>query len=231
MRKLFSLLVIVIIILAACGEEKVHFLEVDFDVPEHVEVGETVELKAIVSYGGKAVKDANEVLFEVWEKNDRDNAKFYDGVNNKDGTYTYEVSFDKDGIFEMYAHTTARDQHNMPLKEIIVGEGGEYEDADLGYHTEGFDMHFMEIDQAKVGEEVDLIVHIMLNEEHLADANVRYEIWHDEDEVNKDWVDAKEETDEYSSTYTFEKEGTYHIQVHVENDDLHEYNIYSIEVE
>lgn len=230
MRKLFAILVFTLISLTACGEEMVHFLEVDFEVPEQVEVGESVELKAIVSYGDEAVTDANEVVFEVWEKNAREQAQFYDGVNNQDGTYTYELSFDKDGIYEMYAHTTARDQHTMPLREIVVGEGGEYEEGNLGYQTDGFDMYFIEIDQAQVGEEVDLIVHLMLNEEPLSGADVHYEIWHDEDEANKDWLDAEEETGEYSSTYSFEKEGLYHIKVHVENDDLQEEKVYNLEV-
>lgn len=224
---------VLVLSLAACGnkDDEVHFLEVEFNPPEQIEVGETIELKALVTFGDELVKDAQEVSFEVWEKNDRDNAEFYDGVNNKDGTYTYELSFDRDGIFEVYAHTTARDQHTMPLREIVVGEGGEYEDLDdLGYHTEGFDMHFMELDEVEVGEEVSLLVHVILDEEHLSEANVRYEIWHDEDEENRDWIDAKEENEEYLSNYTFEKEGKYHIQIHVEKDELHEHNIYTLDV-
>lgn len=233
MRKYFLLLIVALLTLAACGnkEEEVHFLEVEFEVPEHIEVGETLELKAIVSYGGELVKDADEVKFEVWEKNDRENAVFYDGINNKDGSYTYEVTFDKDGIFEMYAHTTARDQHTMPLREIVVGEGGDYDDEEeSGFHTEGFDMHFMEVESAKAGEEVSLVVHVMLEEEHLADAKVRYEIWQSDSE-ERDWVDADEEGHEYKASYTFTEAGTYEIQIHVEKDELHEHAIYTIDVE
>lgn len=223
-----------IISLAACGnkEEEVHFLEVDFDIPENVEVGETVELKAIVTLNEKPVKDAQEVLFEVWEKNDRDHAEFHDGRNNDDGTYTYEISFDHDGIFELYAHTTARDQHVMPLKEIVVGEGGEYEDEDdSAYHTEGFDLHFVEPENPQTNQEVTLTSHVMIDEEHLADAKVRYEIWHEDDEENRDWIDAEESNNEYSSAYTFEKDGSYHIQVHIEKDELHEHNTYELIIE
>ncbi|HLR75520.1 MAG TPA: FixH family protein, partial [Virgibacillus sp.] len=55
-------------ILAACSEDELSILEVDFEVPETVNVGETVELKATVTYGDEMVADADEVVFEVWEK-------------------------------------------------------------------------------------------------------------------------------------------------------------------
>lgn len=236
MRKFLGMLAVIMISLVACGEqeEELHFLEVDFDVPEQVAVNETVELKATVTYGEELVTDADEVVFEVWEKNDRENAQFYDAVNNEDGTYTYELSFDRDGIFEMYAHTTARDQHTMPLREVTVGEGGEYEDVDdLGFQTEGFDLHFMEIEEedAKVGNEIDLITHVMLDGEPLQDASVSYEVWHEDDEENQEWIDATEELDEYVATYTFEETGIYYIQIHVETDDLHEHAMYTVAIE
>lgn len=237
MRKIFTLFAVILLSLAACGtnadNDEIHMLEVEFDVPEQIDVGEPLVLEAVVSYGDEPVKDADEVTFEVWEKNDQDNAVFYDAENNEDGTYTYELTFDHDGIFEMYAHTTARDQHTMPLREITVGEGGEYEDEEgTTFDTEGFDMHFMDVEDATIDEEVELIVHVMLDESHLADANVRYEIWHEEDEENRDWIDTTEDAEQYSANYTFEESGLYHIQVHVEDDDdLHEHAIYTVNVE
>ncbi len=116
----------------ATGSDELTALEVDFVVPEQVDVGETVELKAVVTYGDEDVTDAEEMNFEYWEKNDEDNSVTVESTNNEDGTYTAEVTFEKDGIFEMFAHTTARDQHTMPLESIIVGDGAdmEYEESD-----------------------------------------------------------------------------------------------------
>lgn len=120
--------------LAACGDneavDELAMLEVEFEIPETLDVGETLKLEAVVTYGEETVTDADEVVFEVWEKDDQDNSEMIEAENNEDGTYTAETSFDDDGIYEMYAHTTARAMHTMPKREVVVGEGGEYEDAD-----------------------------------------------------------------------------------------------------
>lgn len=222
-------------LLVACGndDDELHILEVNFIVPETADVGETIELKAVVTYGDEVVTDADEVVFEVWEKNDRDNGEMIDAVNHEDGTYTTEVTFDHDGIFEMYAHTTARDMHTMPKKEIVVGEGGEYADEEEAhFHTEGFDMHFVELNDVKVDEEAELVVHLQINEDPLENANVRYEIWHDDMGDDRHWIDAKENSGgEYSGNFTFETTTTYYVQIHVEDDeDLHEHKTYEINV-
>lgn len=126
--------IFMIAVLAACGgddntnvEDELDMLEVDFTVPEEAEAGEVVELEADVTYGDEAVPDANEVDFEIWEMCDKDNSVHEEPTNNDDGTYTLEYTFEEDGIYEIYAHTTAHDMHTMPKKEITIGEGGEYD--------------------------------------------------------------------------------------------------------
>lgn len=241
MRRLFSIISMMILIgiLVACSNDSGNgndgdllLLEVEFEVPESAEVGENIELKAIVTYGEELVKDAHEVVFEVWEKGDEENSEKIEAENNEDGTYTNSVSFDHDGIYEMYAHTTARDQHIMPKKEIIIGEGGEYDDVESAYHTEGFDMHFMEPTDIAAGEEVELNVHVSIHDEPLEQLNVRYEIWSD-DEEEQVWVDAEENNaGEYIGTYEFLRDGKYFIQIHVEDDEeLHEHSAYEIVVD
>src|SRR5690625_3954707 len=205
MRKsiLFMMLALVVALFTACSNnedlvndlEDLPALEVGFDVPETLDVGETLILEAVVTYGGEAVEDADEVVFEVWEKGKQDESDHLDSDNQGDGTYTAEVTFDEDGIYEMYAHTTARDLHTMPKREVVVGEGGDYEDDhdEHGFHTEGFDMHFMDPEDATVDENIELVTHITLNEADLEDLQVRYEIWNDDISENHDWVDAGEE--------------------------------------
>src|SRR5690625_2896723 len=115
MRNKFWIIFLIVIFstLVACGgddendgDDELAVLEVEFEPPETVDVGESVELEAIVTYGDEKVTDAKEVEFEVWEKGDRDNGDWIDADNHEDGTYTTEITFDHDGIFEMYAHTT-----------------------------------------------------------------------------------------------------------------------------
>lgn len=132
MRKmiLWMMSILVVGVLVACGGEdssdpadELLALEVDFIVPEQVEVGETVELLAEVTYGEDLEKDAV-VRFEVWEQEDeeRENSVMLEAENNGDGTYTAEYTFGEEGIYEMYAHTDAHNLHTMPKKQIIVGD-------------------------------------------------------------------------------------------------------------
>lgn len=121
--------VLALTLLAACGggneeSDELVPLEVNFIVPESIDVGETVELKAEVMYGDDVEKDAV-VKFEVWESGDEENSVMLEADNNGDGTYTANYTFEHDGVFEMYAHTDAQNLHTMPKKEVTVGEGGE----------------------------------------------------------------------------------------------------------
>ena len=84
------------------------------------EVGEKVTLEAMVTYGEEKVTDADKVIVEYWVEGNRDNSILLDAHNNGDGTYSAEVVFEQDGIYEMYAHTTAKDMHTMPKKTIII---------------------------------------------------------------------------------------------------------------
>ncbi|WP_106497842.1 FixH family protein [Lentibacillus sp. Marseille-P4043] len=129
MRKIIGIFIVVLLVtvLAACGEDEKESqdmepkaLHVEFPVPDTTSVEEPVELKAIVTYGDEKVKDADEVKFEYWEKGNEDDSTMVEAKNNDDGTYTAEVTFDHEGEFEMYAHTTARDLHTMPKKSITV---------------------------------------------------------------------------------------------------------------
>ncbi|MGM8366052.1 FixH family protein [Virgibacillus sp. W0181] len=158
-KKFWSIgIILVIALLAACGdnstnkseenEEELAALEVDFELPETADSNETVELKATVTYGEEFVEDAKEVNFEYWLGDDEDNSTTVESTNNGDGTYTAEVTFEEDGVYSIYAHTTARDLHTMPKKKITVGTGKTSEDNsekdeehEHGEHNHGDNNH------------------------------------------------------------------------------------------
>ena len=96
-------------------------VEVDIQSPTRFNVGETVQLSAYVSQGGKAVNDADEVLFEVWESGFRDDGVKLTGKLDGKGLYIVEHEFEHDGVYYMFAHTTARGMHVMPKIQLIVG--------------------------------------------------------------------------------------------------------------
>lgn len=248
MKKTFVLLIVLMIgFLVACGNDEVEEadelvpLEVEFIVPDTAEPGEAVELEAIVTFGDENVEDADEVMFEYWLKGNEDDSTEIEGVHTENGSYGATITFEEDGVYEMYAHTTAEGLHTMPLTSITIGEGGEAE-QDAGHdddgdhdheHADGFNLHFMNPETISVDEEIDLVVHLQMDGEAFGDATVRYEIAPENDAANTAWVDVEEtEVGEYAAQHTFEETGIYTIVIHVEDDaDLHEHDNFTVEVE
>lgn len=239
-----------LIVLSACNsesdntseetEEALPMLEVEFELPEAAGVDEEIAMEAVVTYGDEKVKDADEVMFEFWEKGNEDDSTKIEAKNNKDGTYTARTTFDRDGVFEMYAHVTARDLHTMPKKSITVGEGASEEnghatvdDEQEQAHADGFAMHFMEPENIKVDADTGLMVHLQMEEENFEGADVQFEIWNDDVSDKHEWVEAEEvEPGEYTGAHTFAETGTYSIQIHVTDDNgLHEQEEHEVEVE
>lgn len=102
-------------------DETAIMVEVDILTPEEVSANETIELAAKVTQNNEAVDDAESVQFEVWESGYRDKGQTIDGVLEGDGIYNAEITFDHEGVYFMYAHTTARGLHVMPKQQIVVG--------------------------------------------------------------------------------------------------------------
>lgn len=249
-KLMIIMMILIVTLLAACNNEtdnqdeqdeqeieEPKMLEVEFELPEKADVGETVELKAIVTYGDEKVKDADEVEFEYWEQGNEDDSTFIESTNNEDGTYIAEVTFEKDGVYEIYAHTTARDLHTMPKKAITIGEGDsvehheEHEEGHEHNHSEGLATHFVQPEDVKVNQEIDLIVHLQMDNQPLEEARVRFQINSDGAE-KADWLEAEETIPgEYTSLHSFEKDGTYTITIHIEdNEGLHEHVEQQIQV-
>ncbi|MGE7984056.1 FixH family protein [Solibacillus sp. NPDC093137] len=131
MKKWFYSLVAVPILLVGCGDDpKVETLDtaevpaivdVHIQTAEQLNAGETIQLAARVTQDDEAVNDAKEVKFEVWESGLRDEGEMLDGELTEDGIYVADYTFDHDGVYYMFAHTTARGMHVMPKQELIVG--------------------------------------------------------------------------------------------------------------
>ncbi|MFD1067734.1 FixH family protein [Oceanobacillus locisalsi] len=156
-KQLFFIVIILTAMLAACASNdadtaeddddelpELAALEVDFDVPEHVEVGETIDLTAHVSFDDEPVEDANEVLFEIWTQGNADDSVEFEGDHQENGTYTASFTFEEEAVYEMYAHTTAEGQHIMPLETVIAGdaepsEEDAHDEMDHEHHEHGTD--------------------------------------------------------------------------------------------
>ena len=131
MKKLWMALAVTAVLAAGCTEEEpvvdtidsgVMPVEVVVEVltPAEAAANEKVTLEVKVTQGGKSIDDAT-VEFEVWESGLRDEGKMLEGKLSAEGIYTADHTFEKDGVYYMYAHTTANSYHVMPKHEFIVG--------------------------------------------------------------------------------------------------------------
>ncbi|MFJ7952278.1 FixH family protein [Lysinibacillus sp. NPDC096418] len=130
MKKWLLALVAVPALLVGCTEkekpvetsqdEELQIPEVEILTPKEVAVNEKVELAAYVFQGKTNIDDAS-VKFEVWESGKRDEGQMQEGVLDKEGVYKADITFDHDGVYFMYAHTTANSIHVMPKQQITAG--------------------------------------------------------------------------------------------------------------
>lgn len=103
------------------GETTFEEIVVQIQTAEQLPVNEEVVLSAKVTQGEKAVDDADSVEFEVWESGKRDEGHMVEGKLTKDGIYNANYTFDHEGVYYMFAHTTARGLHTMPKQKLTVG--------------------------------------------------------------------------------------------------------------
>ncbi|MFJ7649318.1 FixH family protein [Lysinibacillus sp. NPDC097279] len=130
MKKWLFTLIAVPALLVGCGEkeepatssalEEPQMLEVEILTPKEVAINAPIELAAHVIQGEKNIDDAI-VEFEVWESGKRDEGQMLEGTLEKDGVYKAQTTFDHDGVYFMFAHTTANGIHNMPKQQITAG--------------------------------------------------------------------------------------------------------------
>ena len=128
-KVIISLALLVALTLVGCGEKEetetstsqqgtLEEVFVEIQTPEELPVGEEIVLSAKVTQSDEAVNDADSVEFEVWESGLRDEGQLIEGTLTEDGIYEAKITFEHDGVYYMFAHTTARDMHVMPKQEL-----------------------------------------------------------------------------------------------------------------
>lgn len=133
MKKWMYSLVAIPVLLFGCGgeEQEIDTLESGIMPVEivvepltavKINANEVIQLASRVTQGDEAVEDAEEVKFEVWESGLREDGQMLEGKHTEDGIYAADYTFDHDGVYYMYTHTTARGLHVMPKQQLVVGE-------------------------------------------------------------------------------------------------------------
>nr|WP_175475724.1 FixH family protein [Evansella caseinilytica] len=242
-----SFIVMAIVLLAACGEADDHDdhgtgselnfdpLEVEIIAPEEADPNEEVTIQALVTQGEEKVNDADEVVFEIWQQGEKEDSEFIEAqlTDEEDGVYEIRYTFTAENIYHVQPHVTARGMHMMPTGEIKVGDAPDVheDEEEHGHEADGHShdlpddlrVDWQAAEEVDSGEEAELTVFVDWQEEPLTEARVIYEVWQHGDEAHE-WLETEEvEPGIYTSQYTFDNGGDYHVVVHIENDELHEH--------
>jgi uncharacterized lipoprotein len=96
----------------------VYPLTVDLQLPETATAGEEVTIRTIVTMNDEIVEDADEVKYEI--QNESGESEMIVAEFDGEESYPITKTFDEPGTYKVIPHTTARGQHTMPAKEIII---------------------------------------------------------------------------------------------------------------
>ncbi|OLN23814.1 hypothetical protein BTO30_02385 [Domibacillus antri] len=145
MAVLFMMLVFV---LAACGEEKVNEetpaklepIEAKLTVPETAALNEKVTISTTVRQNGEAVDDADEVKYEIWKDGAKEEGEMIEAEAKGDGVYSIQKAFDEEAVYYVQVHVTARGLHTMPKSPVAVGNATVPADTDASGKEEDHEM-------------------------------------------------------------------------------------------
>lgn len=256
MKKILFFFVLVMFLMTACSagqdqkddslDNPPELLEVSIITPEKIKMDEEITIKAKVNQGEGKVINADEVKFEIW-KSDQEDHEMIPAHNEKDGTYSIKKTFNEGGNYFIVAHTTANRMHSMPKKEVIVegGDSGNHQTTNEengneqqhsdhqhnDHHSSEVSFDFHAPSTIKSDQPVELSVKLAQGDQLISGANVRFEIWQEND-AKHDFIVAKETSSgTYSSDYSFPKDGHFIVKIHVEKGNIHDHTEKTVDVE
>lgn len=240
------LLFLFIIVLSACGVNNNQQGKDNNVLPKMVEVqiktipadelkpNEEITIQAHVTQGAENVDDAHEVKFEVWKKGQEEH-EMIEAKHQGEGVYSIKKTFQNDGVYHVISHVTARDMHNMPKKEIVVGDVSQETQVtnkpEEHHHPDrDLDILMQTKTPFKVNEDTTLAVRLQKENEPFIEAEVQFEIWM-ANEKERLFVKAEEDEDgRYNASTTFSKPGSFFVNVHITKGELHEHKTFNITV-
>lgn len=258
-KVLFTLLLLVAVVVGCSNDNKetqqednlsLEIIEVTIQIPETIELNNEITIETLVTQGSDKVDDAKEVKFEI-RKEGKDSPEMIEAQNDGKGIYSMKKTFTENGKYSVSAHVTARNMHSMPKKEFIVGtidasaaEGekevehdsnheSDHEESqkdDHGHHESKLTIGFNPETSFSLNTEVMLNATLSQEDAPLEGAKVRFEVIPDAG-GKTNWIEATEEgKGDYSAPHTFTNKGSYHVQIHVNKDEIHDHKIFMINV-
>ncbi|MFC4560063.1 FixH family protein [Virgibacillus kekensis] len=245
MKKLIALIIFLsVMFIAACGSSgdsiegetnantSLEPLKVEFITkPDTFQPGKEGTIEVKVTQGDQNVTDADEVLFEIWNKGHQDKSEKYEAENKGKGVYSLKHSFNEKGVYKVTAHVTARSMHTMPAKEFNVGRVEE-KHAHGNHHDENNLMvMLMKEDTIQANKEATLMAHLQKDNKPLTGASVRFEYWMEGQDKHTFVETEEKEAGKYQAKIMFNEPGNYTVKTHVKKDDLHSHKEETIEVQ
>ncbi|GAA0589683.1 FixH family protein [Virgibacillus siamensis] len=240
MKKII-LLILTAVVLAACGQtnntsnssdEVVQPIQADLQVPKRAEPGKKITFKVTVTQNEKAVNDADEVKFEIWQEGSKSNSEMVKAKHTKNGIYIVKKTFDQKGIYYVQSHVTARQMHTMPKAKINIGNAKKKDTTKKEHnrHHSQTKVEFQPPEKITKGEEAAFTANVSTKHEPLSDASVTMEIWQ-KNSKKHEWVNMEETSSgRYEAKTTFKNKGNYQIKVHVKKDEIHYHNVFEVNV-
>ncbi|GAE33819.1 FixH family protein [Halalkalibacter akibai] len=229
--------------ITACGNEpEIHIeesengviapIDVELNLPETAEVGETVTFVSVVTQADEQVDDANEVVYEIWLEGQKELSELIE-IENQDGnSYYLDYTFSKEGLYHVQSHVTARGLHRMPTGQVLVGTDAEashkHEEEHNDTEHEHDHVHDHQHQHANVHidsklESNRLIMEIEVDGEPFTGGRVTLEMRNTTEE-NVHWLDMEEiGNGSYELSTITEYNGTYSTIVHIEDEEIHEH--------
>lgn len=129
MKRTFAVLICSLFVATACSRAESHTMhsidvsnpiEAEIKItPQQIKVDEAVSFSVTVKQAGEPVDDANEVKFEIWQK-DQDNHEFINAEHKGSGVYATTKKFAEAGDYYVMHHVTAREFHSMKKTQFTV---------------------------------------------------------------------------------------------------------------
>lgn len=133
-RSFLSVILIFAVLLTTACSAKIdksddvpQIIEADIILPEKIAENEEHTFKVKVTQGQEKVEDADDVQFEIWKANHKEQSELIRAKYESDGIYTVNISFKENGVCYVQTHVTARGLHVMPTKQFVVGNVSEEE--------------------------------------------------------------------------------------------------------
>ncbi|MGM0974761.1 MAG: FixH family protein [Bacillota bacterium] len=136
-------LIATLLLLSACtanngqkNNETPKIVNAEIMIPGRIPLNKDSVLSVKLSQGSDIVDDADEVQFEIWKVNSKEDSELIKAKHEKDGIYSIHKSFQENGLYYVQTHVTAHGLHVMPKKQFVVGTATDDELEELDKNSQ-----------------------------------------------------------------------------------------------